>query len=239
MSVKEIGRIETVWRYPVKSMAGEKLAGAFAGFGGVYGDRIYAFVKSKGRKDFPYLTARDRASLLCFAPSFRNADEHTRLVDVRTPEGESLAIDDPRLLAILGEGLRDEQTVSLLRSDRALADCHPISLIANNFIEDLGKSLGMEMDPRRFRANFYVDLGPQQDLESLIGMRIQLGRKAVVSLIERDPRCMMISLDPDGQKATPQVLKHVVQNNAGTAGVYAEVLVEGNVFPGDAAILLD
>jgi uncharacterized protein len=237
--VKQIGQIETVWRYPVKSMAGEKLASAFAGFGGVYGDRIYAFVKSKGRKDFPYLTARDRASLLCFEPSFHSADDHARHVDVRTPDGEILAIDDARLLTILGEGLPNEQTVSLLRSGSALADCHPISLIANNFIGELGKSLGMEMDQRRFRANFYVDLTAQQDLESLIGRRVQLGAKAVVSLIERDPRCMMISLDPDGQKATPQVLKHVVQNNGGTAGVYAVVLVGGNVSPGDSVILLD
>ena len=38
-----IGKIESLWRYPVKSMRGEELEEAFAGFSGIYGDRLFAF----------------------------------------------------------------------------------------------------------------------------------------------------------------------------------------------------
>jgi len=40
------GAVESVWRYPVKSMRGEKLESAFVGFAGVYGDRLFAFRNS-------------------------------------------------------------------------------------------------------------------------------------------------------------------------------------------------
>jgi uncharacterized protein YcbX len=41
-----IGQVESVWRYPVKSMRGEAMVEIFAGFSGVYGDRLYAFKSS-------------------------------------------------------------------------------------------------------------------------------------------------------------------------------------------------
>ena len=53
-----IGTVESVWRYPVKSMSGEALAEAFMGFSGFYGDRCFAFHNSAASKGFPYLTAR-------------------------------------------------------------------------------------------------------------------------------------------------------------------------------------
>ena len=58
-----VGRVESVWRYPVKSMRGEKLDSAFVGFAGVYGDRLYAFRNSAADIGFPYLTARECARL--------------------------------------------------------------------------------------------------------------------------------------------------------------------------------
>ena len=54
-----VGRVESVWRYPVKSLRGERLGSAFIGFAGVYGDRIYAFRNSSAQVGFPFLTARE------------------------------------------------------------------------------------------------------------------------------------------------------------------------------------
>jgi hypothetical protein len=57
-----VGQVESLWRYPVKSMRGEELAEAFIGFAGVYGDRLFAF-KSSGRPaGFP-LFDRTRAGI--------------------------------------------------------------------------------------------------------------------------------------------------------------------------------
>ena len=44
--MRVIGRIESVWRYPVKSMAGEELPETYAGFAGIWGDRLFAFKSS-------------------------------------------------------------------------------------------------------------------------------------------------------------------------------------------------
>ena len=38
-----VGTVDSLWRYPVKSMRGEELAQAFIGFSGIYGDRLFAF----------------------------------------------------------------------------------------------------------------------------------------------------------------------------------------------------
>ena len=47
-----IGKVDTLWRYPVKSMRGEELDQAFAGYSGVYGDRVFAFRSSAIPRDF-------------------------------------------------------------------------------------------------------------------------------------------------------------------------------------------
>jgi uncharacterized protein YcbX len=55
-----VGRVESLWRYPVKSMRGEELREAYLTAKGVYGDRRYAFLSTGARKDFPYFTAREQ-----------------------------------------------------------------------------------------------------------------------------------------------------------------------------------
>ena len=69
-----VGKVENLWRYPVKSMRGEALKEAFASFSGFYGDRLYAFKSTACEKGFPYLTGREQARMLLFQPSFRNRD---------------------------------------------------------------------------------------------------------------------------------------------------------------------
>ena len=68
-----VGKVESLWRYPIKSMRGEELEEAFVGFSGVYGDRLYAFKSSAAPKGFPYLTGagagRDAALSTSLPPS--------------------------------------------------------------------------------------------------------------------------------------------------------------------------
>ena len=59
-----IGTVESLWRYPVKSMRGEELAEVFAGYAGVYGDRLFAFESSAGRKGFPFFTGREQRQMI-------------------------------------------------------------------------------------------------------------------------------------------------------------------------------
>jgi hypothetical protein len=68
----------------------------------------------------------------------------------------------------------------------------------------------------------------------LVGCTLQIGKRLRIAVLERDPRCKMITLDPDTVQVDKHVLDHVAKVRAGRVGVYAAVLVEGVVRQGDA-----
>jgi MOSC domain-containing protein len=122
--METIGHVESLWRYPVKSMRGEEIAEAFLGFAGVYGDRLYAFRDAAAQKGFPFLTGREQEEMLLYQPRFRHPDRAVvppnlaeaekiapgatpvygtpadLVVDVEAPSGQTLAVDDPALLVM-------------------------------------------------------------------------------------------------------------------------------------------
>src|SRR6266704_6743409 len=83
-----IGKVDSLWRYPVKSMRGEELDEVFLGFAGVYGDRLFAFRSSASPKGFPYLTAREQRHMLQYRPRFRYPEKAARPINL--PEAESM-----------------------------------------------------------------------------------------------------------------------------------------------------
>ena len=86
------------------------------------------------------------------------ADLSELMVDVETPAGERLPIDDPGLIDRLREGIRETHVLTLLRSDRAMTDCRPVSIISIQTARQVCKESGVDVDKRRFRANIYVEL---------------------------------------------------------------------------------
>lgn len=254
-----IGNVESLWRYPVKSMRGEQRDELFVGFAGVYGDRLFS-VKSAGRPEgFPYLTGREQARMLLYRPRFRHPDRAAKppnltaaesiapglnplsgdsgdlAVDVETPSGEVLSVEDPKLLRTLSEGFGDGDVLTLLRSERAMTDCRPVSLFSLQTARRLSEELGIDIDKRRFRANIFADLPSTAGFaeDGYVGRTLRIGSKVVVSILERDPRCAMISLDPDTAERNPEILGRVTKAHDGKAGVYGAVLVEGMVHVGD------
>ena len=99
----------------------------------------------------------------------------------------------------------------------------------------------MPVDKRRFRANIYVDLISSEGFgeDKFVGRSLRIGRKLTVAVLQRDARCMMITLDPDTAEKTPAILKAVAQAHEGMAGVYGAVLVEGTIRKGDSVELLN
>jgi uncharacterized protein YcbX len=234
-----IGTIDSLWRYPVKSMRGEELTELFAGFGGVRGDRLFAFHSSASPTEFPYFTGRDQRQMIRYRPHLNGPDGS--MVDIETPNGKSFTIDDPALIEDLRAGLEGGHELTLLRSERAMTDCQPLSIFSVQTARKIGKETGMAIDKRRFRANIYVDLVSTDGFaeDEFVGRKIRLGSKVIVSVIKRDGRCMMITLDPDTAEKSPAVLKTVAQAHEGMAGIYAAVVVEGIVRKGDSLELLD
>jgi hypothetical protein len=258
-----IGKVDSLWRYPVKSMRGEELDEAFAGFSGVYGDRLFAFKSSASPKGFPYFTAREQTKLLQYRPRFRYPDKAARpinlteaesmganpvsgdpaelMIDVETPDGRTLAIDDPVLMELVRTDIDQKHQLALMRSERAMTDCRPFSMFSLQSAQQLSEETGTLMDKRRFRANVYVDLTSAQGFgeNEFVGRSLRIGPKTVVTILERDPRCMMITLDPDTGEKTPAILKKLAQAHEGMAGVYGAVMVEGILHKGDLIELLD
>ena len=265
MNTTLIGHVESLWRYPVKSMRGEALPEAFVSFSGILGDRLYAVHNSAALKAFPYLTARGRSDMLLYRPFFRDG-ERTVLpsnlaeaealgpgvtplypspdelaVDVETPSGEVLGIDDPRLLHALGDDKSPASALTIRRSDRAFTDCRPVSMFSTQTIRKIEDAVGLSVDKRRFRANIYLDLASGEGFaeDQYVGRQLRIGGKVVIAVLERDIRCQMISLDPETAEANPEVLKYVARNHDGKAGIYAAVLVEGMVRAGDEIRLVE
>jgi len=68
-----------------------------------------------------------------------------------------LAVDDPAVIRILGDGVSGAPELTLVRSDRAMTDCRPVSLLSVQSVRQLAEEIGTSVDQRRFRANIYVD----------------------------------------------------------------------------------
>ena len=258
-----IGKVESLWRYPVKSMRGEELDEIFAGYPGVYGDRVFAFTSSLSPKGFPFFTGRDQRQMIRYRARFRNPEKAARpinladaessganpisanaselMIEVETPDGKTIAIDDPALIDNLRANIDGKHELKLLRSDKAITDCRPLSIFAVQSAKKLGEETGTNVDKRRFRANVYIDLTNADGFaeNQFVGRSLRIGSKVVVSVLERDPRCMMITLDPDTAEKTPAILKQVAQAHEGMAGVYGAVLMEGMIRKGDSVELID
>jgi uncharacterized protein YcbX len=101
--------------------------------------------------------------------------------------------------------------------------------------------VGAVLDKRRFRANVYLDLGTAGGFSenTFVGRKLRIGPKVVIAVLERDPRCQMITLDPDTAAPDPEILRNVARGHEGTAGVYGAVLAEGLIRTGDAVEVLD
>lgn len=263
--MRSVGTIESLWRYPVKGMRGEELPAAFMGFSGFYGDRCYAIKDAAARRGFPYLNGNVQPEMLRCQPRFRhfekslqppNLEEASSLapgvnpanpdandfdLDVIVRSGEAVSIDDARLLETLRRDLRGEHKLSLVRSDRALTDCRPVSLISLQTVGQIESELEIPLDKRRFRMNIYFNLDSGEGFgeDALVNRRLRIGNKAELMILERDPRCKAISLDPETGEHNPQILKKVAQLHEANAGVYAAVLVEGILTKGALIELLD
>ena len=89
-----VGRVAALWRFPVKSMAGEPLEAADLGWTGIRGDRQYAFLRHGSLSRFPWFTGRDANGLLLNHARYRDPED-TKLstIEVTTPEGDRLSLD--------------------------------------------------------------------------------------------------------------------------------------------------
>jgi uncharacterized protein len=230
----ELGQVEAIFRYPVKSMAGERLETAELGWHGIEGDRRFAFLRINDRSGFPWLSASKLPDLVRFAPHGNNgqADLPTH---IRTPEG----VDHP----ILSEELDVEierrygAPVQMMQLKHGVFDEAAVSVINVDTIEEISRVAGLTSDARRFRPNLVIRSAKSAAFEEdkWVGGVLTFGEgdnAPAIAVTMRDIRCAMLNLDPDTARPSPEMMKAVVRVHENTAGVYGTVTRTGQLAAG-------
>ncbi len=237
----EIGQVEAIFRYPVKSMAGERVEVANMGWHGIDGDRRLALRRTEDRSDFPWLSATKLPELLLFTP-LRHEDgvQGDLPTHVRTPEGKEMAVFDPELAAEIEH--RHGAPVQMMHMRSGIFDEASVSVIAADTIREIGRLAGRDLDVRRFRPNIVVRLLRPNAFEEdkWVGGVLLFGEPGEgprVSVTMRDVRCSMVNYDPDSGRSAPEVLKSIVRKNQNTAGVYGTVIRTGRLAIGQTVRL--
>ena len=244
--MERIGTVKSIRRYPIKSMAGEDLQEARVTFAGLLGDRIYAFVDENSiRPDFPWLTGRQAHELILFHPRWSGAlptdDSIPRMdqyaIDVRTPDGKEFRVGDENFTRYLEQ--RFGRSLHLRFSERSMTDARPVSILGLSALHALSQETGIELDPRRFRENFYAEWQDRRPFfeDELVGRELQIGDAVALRVVKRNGRCVMTTLDPDTAQASPQIFERIARAHDGCAGVYGAVLREGVVRMNDPIYL--
>jgi uncharacterized protein YcbX len=236
----EIGHVEAIFRYPVKSMGGHRLEEANLGWYGVEGDRRLAFRRMDDRSGMPWLTASKLPDLLLFA-SHRRADaaQGDLPTHIRTPDGEELPVFGEDLAAEVGR--RYGAPVQMMQLRHGIFDEASISVIASDTMCEIARLAGRSLDIRRFRPNVVVRLlrsVPFQEDEWLGGV-LSFGEgddAPAINVTMRDERCSMVNLDPDSASPAPEVMKAVVRANQNNAGIYGSVTRIGRLAVGQTIL---
>jgi uncharacterized protein YcbX len=237
----EIGHVEAIFRYPVKSMAGERLKAAHLGWHGLDGDRRLAFRRMKDRSGFPWLTASKLPDLVLFAPLRpEDAPPEDLPTHIRTPDGDELPVFGEDLAAEIGRRYGDP--VQMMQLKHGIFDEASISVIASDTVHEIGQLAGLSLDVRRFRPNVVVRLLRSVPFEEneWVGGVLSFGEAddaPAITVTMRDERCSMVNLDPDTASPAPEVLKTIVRANQNHAGVYGMVTRIGRLAVGQTLIL--
>lgn len=209
--------IKELWRYPVKSMAGERLTQAQIDELGLDGDRKVLVLGPNGR----VLTSRT----------------HPRLLGLRGTLGEDgqplisgHPWDSEKALALVREAVGPGAKL-IYHDGPERFDVLPLLVATDGAIEAFGH------DFRRLRPNIVVGGVEGLNERSWPGMCLRAG-EAMIGVQDLRARCVMTTYDPDTQKQNPRILKEIVQKFGGELALNCFVIRGGELAVGDAAELV-
>ena len=248
------GRVAEIWRYPVKSLAGERLDEAELTDDGIAGDRAFALVDAASGK---VLTAK-RVPRLLDAGARWSGDGQ---VQITLPGGRSLRSDDPTCDAVLSDwlGVRvrlerptpgkratvqqdvdpDDPSVTAhfnLPKGSFLDSRSSLHILSLQSLEAARRLHPGDWDPRRFRANLLVSVAGEGFVEdSWVGAVVAIG-SAEVFVRKPTVRCVLPSRAQGGLPRDGELFRVLLRRREGTLGVYANVRAPGLVGTGAAVI---
>jgi uncharacterized protein YcbX len=210
-------RVAELWRYPVKSLGGERLERAVVSANGIAGDRIVHVQNGRGR----VMTARTHPRLLGL---------HARLGD----DGEPLIDGRPWTAAESAAAVRaaagPEATLARYDGPERF-DVLPLLVATDGAIAALG------VDGRRLRPNIVIAGVPGVLERQWPGRRLRIG-EVVIALEKLRGRCVMTTYDPDTQVQDLSVLQRIVDDFDGRMALDSAVLAGGTIAVGDPVELV-
>jgi uncharacterized protein YcbX len=210
-------QIKEIWRYPVKSMAGETLSVADINRQGIAGDRIIQVRNAAGR----IFSARTRPKLLRHTAML--ADNGDVLVDGRPWDSTEVALD---VEEAAGAGTR------LVRSDAGdRFDVLPLLVTTDGMFAAVG------YDRRRFRPNLVIAGVEGLAERQWEGARLRIN-ETVIGMDDLRARCIMTTYDPDTGEQDVNVLRRIRGEFGGVLGLNSYVINPGRVAVGDRVELL-
>lgn len=203
--------VESIWRYPVKSLRGEPLDEADLTREGIAGDR-FVHVETAGR----IITARTRPALLGLAGTL--GDDGNALID---------GIDwrDPRSLAAI-RGAAGPRAELRFHDGPERFDVLPLLVATDGAITAFGR------DGRRLRPNIVIAGVEGLAERSWPGSAIAIG-DVRIEVSNLRGRCVMTTVDPDTLEQDHGVLREIVQRFDGTLALDCSVISPGRIRIGD------
>ncbi|MDE3118238.1 MAG: MOSC N-terminal beta barrel domain-containing protein [Nitrospirota bacterium] len=210
-------KVTQIWRYPVKSMAGERLNRALIGPLGIEGDRVVHVEDAHGR----LITARTHPRLL---------GHQARLNASGEPVIGGLLWTKPEvrrdIVDIVGPGAR------LVRDDSGdRFDVLPLLVATDGAIAAFGH------DGRRLRPNLVIGGVEGLAERSWPGQCLRIG-EVLIGIQDLRGRCVMTTFDPDTQEQDHRVLAGIVRKFGGTLTLNCDVIQGGEIRVGDAVELV-
>lgn len=238
----EVAVVRALYRYPVKSMAGETLNEIELGWHGFEGDRRFAFVRTNELVGMPWLTASRVPELLLYKPHYANGDVAKSSVQVQTPDGLEIELGDAQLSARISQLYGSD--VHPMRLDSGIFDQAALSLMSQETITALSSETGRNLEVARFRPNIVVELldGRPFAEDAWVGRRLTFGAAPdapAMRVTERDIRCVMVNLDPVTLEKDARILKTIAQQHATCLGVYGSTERTGCIRVGDVISIED
>ena len=211
--------IAELWRYPVKSLAGEPIQVTELSMSGIPDDRLVHVQDQRGR----IVTSRTKPRLLGLRGTL-DPNGHA-LIDGR-PWTDPASIEAIRAAA--GDGARLVQYDGPERFDVL-----PLLIATDGAIARLG------VDRRRLRPNIVVGGVEGLAEREWPGRRLAIGPTAIIAVAQLRGRCIMTTFDPDTQEQDLSVLRKIRDKFGGTMALDCDVIHGGPIALGDAVSLLD
>ncbi len=205
-------------------MAGERLEACAITEHGLEGDRGWAVIDLTEPRAGKFFNIKQNAALMTYRARLVEGN-----LEVMAPGGEQIALDEA-VKTVLEETPRH---VMVRREPGANFDDAPVHIVNLATVEQVALEAGMDLDPRRFRANLYVDGLEAEEEAGWLGRRIKAG-EAELEVIARCVRCAVVTRDPDTTVASPELLELLVRRHEKCLGVYCQVIRPGRVQLGDA-----